>query len=331
MATVKQIVNLLKKQPLEDVYSKNFAGKKITKEILTLKKESFMKYYAECDDFNQRKIREFTDCIEAKILNENLDYFPSFLEVYIDKLYRSNGLKSYTSGDMPEFILSKELDLNENYNELVSKFETILMNKSWITEKDIKRWNDFQIKRKNLVLIEEYIYSLEEDIRNDINANLFDEENEPNFLVIFNRHINRIKLEIAEIRLFEYSSDKIPRLEKLVEYFSELSKKPLKYWNDIMEDEGEKNQKKITLTLKLNLLHQFGIIEYLRRVWGSNDMLLPVEYLLETLINGKYDTIQPRLSKPEEPKLRNPTSIRDLKRELKKFGMVMDSIKTPKE
>ncbi|MBK8241805.1 MAG: hypothetical protein IPK88_00100 [Saprospiraceae bacterium] len=228
---IQDIYKQLTKLPLEDVYSTNFANKIITSELLNLKMQSFQLYYSDCNEFNKRKIKDFTETIEDIIENENLKVFPSYLEIYLDKLYRPNGLKNYGYNSVLQLIISSELEINQNRYELVSKFEEKLIQKPWLTSNDKKLWTDFKEKRNRVLIIEEYIYSLEQDLRNDFSINSYDPLEESKYLEIHTKHINALKLEIAEINLFENSKDKIPYLEMLIAYFFELSKIPVNYWN----------------------------------------------------------------------------------------------------
>ncbi len=57
--TIQSLYEQLTKLPLEDVYSTNFANKTITSEIIELKRQSFLLYYDNCNEFNKRKIKRF--------------------------------------------------------------------------------------------------------------------------------------------------------------------------------------------------------------------------------------------------------------------------------
>ncbi|MBL0236013.1 MAG: hypothetical protein IPQ02_05195 [Saprospiraceae bacterium] len=325
----QDILNQLKNDSLEDVYSTNFANKTITIEIIELKRQSFLLYYDNCNEFNKRKIKDFTDTVEDIIENDNLKVFPSYLKIYLDKLYRPNGLKNYGYNSVLQFILSSELELNQNLDELVSKFEENLIQKPWLTSNDKKLWADFKEKRKKILIIEEYIYSLEHDLRNDFSINSYDPLEESKYLEIHIKHINALKLEIAEINLFENSKDKIPYLEMLIAYFFELSKIPINYWNRSNEKFSEKSLEKIQQTFKLNLLHQFGIIEFLKQVWTKNNVSMGLEFLIEKLINEPHGSIQPRLSSKQDPKLRTKSADKKLQEFLDNFKLEIDKIKLP--
>lgn len=82
-------------------------------------------------------------------------------------------------------------------------------------------------------------------------------------------------------------------------------------------------------TLKLNLLHQFGIIEHLKKIWKMNHINnVGLEILICKLINAENaSSIRPRLSSKEDPKLRNETSNEKLEEFLKKFNLLPDKIK----
>ncbi|MBK8482811.1 MAG: hypothetical protein IPL31_00250 [Saprospiraceae bacterium] len=346
MVTAKQIANLLKKQPLEDVYSKNFAGKKTDREALALKRDLFTEYYSEFDDFNKRKLRYFINWVETKIINQHLKKFPSYLELYLDEMYSPNGLKMYTKRYVSEVILSKELESYVDRNEIVKEFEQKLINKNWWTTSDAEMWEGFQKKRSKVELFEEYIYALDKDLRKTMNDDI--EKYPDNYPKVYNKHINNIRLQMSELKLFEGDSLKIIALGKLIEYFTELcnieskyfgpgydmkffskSNNELKYLGSISKE--EEYQDKVEQKLKLNLLHQFGIIKHLKEVWLEKKIKRPLTYLITTLISEPYDSVQPRLTKPKDPVLRNKRSVPILKNYLKQFGIELDEIIHPKK
>lgn len=82
-------------------------------------------------------------------------------------------------------------------------------------------------------------------------------------------------------------------------------------------------------TLKLNLLHQFGIIKHLKEVWALNKISnLGIEILIAKIINAENpESIRPRLVKKDDPKLRNDAANEKTEKFLEQFNLTIDKIK----
>ncbi len=82
-------------------------------------------------------------------------------------------------------------------------------------------------------------------------------------------------------------------------------------------------------TLKLNLLHQFGVIDHLRKVWDLNNIKeAGMEILIAKIINAENpESIRPRLTKKDDDKLRTDTANAKTDEFLEKFKLTIDKIK----
>ncbi|MBK8241792.1 MAG: hypothetical protein IPK88_00035 [Saprospiraceae bacterium] len=81
-------------------------------------------------------------------------------------------------------------------------------------------------------------------------------------------------------------------------------------------------------TLKLNLLHQFGIIDHLRKVWDLNNIKeAGMEILIAKIINENPESIRPRLAKKDDVKLRTDYANAKTDEFLEKFKLTIDKIK----
>ncbi|MBK6701505.1 MAG: hypothetical protein IPG55_16800 [Saprospiraceae bacterium] len=322
---VEKIRDLLVNQPFEEVYSIHFANKQITKELFDVFFDSFDSNNLKTSEYNSKKIDLLKEWVGLKYNRGlRLNKFPSFVDFYIEQFYRDDGLR-YVNYPGNILVLEKELEQGENFEEYVFNFEFQLVTKDWWSAEDHKIWIDLQRKRMVVKDFEPYILDLE----NELNETFLNDE-EFNFegnKKIYQEHIDNIKIEIARIKLFKKDINKVSILENLINYFEALEKNDHHYLFVVNQEDDK--QVKAEQTLKLNLLHQFGIIEFLNRVWKTNNIPKPLEFLLATLINEKNTSIQPRLSKQDDPKLRNTTSNNKLENYLKDFDLEPDKIKRP--
>lgn len=82
---------------------------------------------------------------------------------------------------------------------------------------------------------------------------------------------------------------------------------------------------------KIIMLHEFGIIQYLDKVWEENKIKTKVEYLISSLIDEPADSIRPRLSNPDDPKLNTDPAITKSSEYLLKFGLEKGEILKSKQ
>ncbi len=320
---VEKFRDLLVNQPFEEVYSIHFANKQITKELFDDFFDSFDSNKLKTSEYNSKKIDLLKEWVGHKYtIGLILNKFPSFVDFYIEQFYREDGLR-YVNYPGNIIVLEKELEQGEDFEKYVNKFEFQLVTKDWWSPEDHKTWMELQRKRMVVKDFEPYILNLE----NELNETFLNNE-EYNFegnKKIYQEHIDNIKIEIARIKLFKKDINKALILENLINYFEALEKND-EHYLFVVNQENDK-QVKAEQTLKLNLLYQFGIINYLDRIWHQNKIKKPMQFLLSTLINEPPNSIQPRLSDKNHAKLRNTTSNNKLENYLKDFGLEPDKIK----
>ncbi|MBK6546717.1 MAG: hypothetical protein IPG12_15790 [Saprospiraceae bacterium] len=242
--------------------------------------------------------------------------------------YKEDGLKLFGNRRQGNIIVldtKPDEDEEVDFEAFIQEYENKLINKSWWSDYETEVWLELQKKRRIVEDFEDYIYNLENEIFED-----WSQDKEiflGNYKIIYQKHIDSIKLEISKIKLFKEEIEKIPILENLIDYLTALVKDE-SYYYDVANRE-DNNQARTEQTLKLNLLHQFGIIKFLDGIWLKYNIPKPMEFLISTLINEKHNSIQPRLSNKNDLKLRNPTSNKKLENYLKEFGLELDQIKHP--
>lgn len=314
---IEKIKKLLTNQPFEDVYSNFFAGEVLDSESFLAFELAFNNEGFENDRIKFLKLKLLTEWINQNLDERILDFFPNFIEFYISIMYRKNGLRAYSDSSGSVIAISREPDAL-SYSQVVILYEQNLIQKTWWSELDSVLWMEFKKKRKEVEDFEEYIYKLEEDITRNLHS---EEESEigVQLPLIYTKHINKVRLKIAEMKLFNGDPMKVQILENLINYIDALAKDETHYLSVINKEEN--NQTKAEQTLKLNLLHQFGIIKFLNEVWLRYNIARPMEHLLATLMNENHKSIQPRLSDRNHKKLINDTSLEKLEKYLKDFGM----------
>ncbi|MGB5025196.1 MAG: hypothetical protein WBO44_07595 [Saprospiraceae bacterium] len=322
---INKIRNQLSEQPFEDVYTINFAFKAISDELFEVFSKSFDHNQIITSEINRGKIKIFKEWVEDEFNYFGVNEFPGFIEFYIKTIYNEVGLRSGN----PEYhiiFLDKELQKGENIEFYIKKFESKLQSKKWMTDRDLSIYNDFREQRLVIEQFESYLL----DLFNDLFRPLDEEEGsgiqEPQ--KVYNRHIDKIKFEIAHNRLFKQNENRIEILENLISYIEAMSKTD-SIFLPVIKEKVSINAK-IEQNLKLNLLHQFGIIKFLKEVWLKNDITKPLANLLETLITEPHGSIQPRLSDGKnDSKLRNDQATKKLETYLKNFNLNIDQIKHP--
>lgn len=91
-----------------------------------------------------------------------------------------------------------------------------------------------------------------------------------------------------------------------------------------------KTPKRGDISFKLNLLHQFGIIQYLNKVWALNNLKGKREKLVAELVGSSNEgTIQPLLSSKDDERLRTKAMNEKIEDFLNDFGLDIDNIKIP--
>lgn len=322
---IDQIRKEIELEPVEDVYEKYFSGKESNEELLETFLKSFDTENINVSEFKSIKINGIKNWVEKEYDESNeIFWFPHFIDYYISRNYKEDGLKShgYYHG-IDIIVLDRHPEEDDDLEDFIKEFEDNLLLKSWWGDYETEVWSDLQRKRRIVEDFEDYIYELESEI---FEIGLEDRETFiANYKIVYQKHIDRIKLDIAKCRLFKENLEKVPVLENLINYLDALVKDESYYWDVAKELEG--SQERAEQTLKLNLMHQFGIIKYLNQIWGEYNIPKALEFLISTLINEKHTSIQPRLSNSNDPKLRNPTSIKKLENYLKEFGLDLDQIK----
>lgn len=321
---VEQIREQLINQPYEDVYSAHFARKEMTDELYDVFLKSFDTKGLSISKFNLITIRSIKNWVTYKYeVLESMKKFPSFLDFYIGTLYDNDGLRQFdTKGEI--IVAGRDLEPDENFEKYIQNFEFVLTKKNWWSVEDNEVWINFQRKRRIVIEFEMYLIDLQQEI---YKVWLLEDENVRECcLLIYQKHINRIKLEISKIKLFKEDIEKVPILENLINYIDALSNDDSHFTYIEDKKTQEINQIQAQQNLKLNLLHQFGIVEFLKRVWQKNNIAKPMEFLISTLINEKPKSIQPRLSKNDDPKLRTNAGSKKLEEYLEDFGLELDKI-----
>lgn len=328
--TIEEIRKNLLVESYEDVYEKYFAGKSFSDELFKIFLDSFdlMDLDLNLSDFEEDNFINFSLWVHEQCEHIVNGKFPKFINYYIQSIYRDNGLYNFEKMGKRNFLVFKNRpDDYGGIDYLIRDYETKLVNKSWWSDYEETIWEELQRKRSIVAEFEIYIYSLENEI-----FETWAEDNEvlfEKYTSICLKHIERIKMEIASIKLFQDGIERIPVLENLLDYIAALSKDVSYYYYNPKESE-EKNLVRVQQTLKLNLLHQFGIIKFLKRVWVENQIDKPLEFLLATLIDEKQSSIQPRLSSKDDPKLRTKPANKKLEKYLEDFDLEQDHIKNPK-
>ncbi len=325
---VEKIRDQLIKQPYEDVYMAHFARKEMTFGLYDVFLKSFDTKGLSISKFNEITIRSIKNWVTYKYEDlQRMKKFPSFLDYYIETLYDNDGLRQFdTKGEI--IVSGRDLEPDENLEKYIQEFEFGLTKKNWWSDKDSEAWMILQRKRSVVKDFEIYLIELQTEV-----YNIWIEDNEnvrEECMGIYQKHINRIKLQISKIKLFKDNIEKVPILENLINYIEALSKDDQNFMYISNREVEETKQERATQTLKLNLLHQFGIIEFLRGVWKTNNITIRgMEFLIETLICEKRTSIQPRLSSNNDSKLRTIAGVEKLEVYLKNFGLELDRIKLP--
>lgn len=355
MKSVEELKEELKIKPFEDVYSENFAHKIV---------ENFeFSRFAEVFDPNQPET-EYLGKIKFKYLIEDIEIwtlqdspfrdprygdihpvsFPSFVELYISWFYEyESGLRKYSKEHCHPYAIKFEPNFGidpTNYLIVVKHFETELLKKGWFSQRDQFTWNILMTKRERAELYETELLNFTNEINRyfedngtpgsiDLPSNYFEDLEK-----IILKHYYKIKNRLFQLKLVGENLQKIESLEILSEYI--LNKTKTYDFFDITQNKDNQDEnsmlppKRGEQTLKINLLHQFGILEYLRNLWTENNIKKgDMELLISKLINSDPDSIRPRLSNKDDPKLRNPTANERLEEFLDQFGLSSDKIKYP--
>lgn len=91
----------------------------------------------------------------------------------------------------------------------------------------------------------------------------------------------------------------------------------------------EKNEKMEQIQ-KIVMLHEFGIIQYLDKLWEENKIKTQkVENLISSLIDEPIESIRPRLSNPNDPKLNTEAAITKSSQYLSNFSLEKGKIIKP--
>ncbi len=88
---------------------------------------------------------------------------------------------------------------------------------------------------------------------------------------------------------------------------------------------------KMGQTEKLIILHEFGIIRYLKQLWTEKKINCKIEVLISTLIDEPEGSIRPRLAAIEDRKLNTGPLITKSSEYLLKFGLEKGEILKPKQ
>ncbi|MGB3227122.1 MAG: hypothetical protein WBB02_04035 [Saprospiraceae bacterium] len=322
---VEQIRDQLINQPYEDVYMAHFARKEWTIGLYDVFLKSFNTTNVRTSELNSEKINLLKNWVKAKFEYDPTFYnFPSFIEFYIDQFYKEDGLR-YFFHEGNKLVFEKGMENILDLEEYVFEFESKLLKKAWWSDEDNKLWMDLERKKRVVKNFEDYIYNFEKEIIETWGET--EELSYDNYKIISQKHIKSIKFEIATIKLFKGDIEKIPILENLINYLDARSSVEKSYLDLISK--GEVGQVRVEQSLKLNLLHQFGIIEFLRSVWKKNQIVKPIEFLLEKLIAEKHTSIQPRLTNKDDKKLRTIAGNQKLEKFLDDFNLEQDQIKYP--
>lgn len=225
------------------------------------------------------------------------------------------------------FMSLEELKTSREYRALKSRDKGFCL--LYAASNDyfnLPRLEDIKLRKAGLDLVASYEATrIFEETENEINKIDSIEDKK----VHIQRKIINIKMESRrnhlDIRNNEFEEN--PEIELLNLLLESLSLN-----NNLKEIEDfEKATPSIRgeQTLKLNLLHQFGIIEHLRKVWKHNDIKdIGIETLIAKIINAENpESIRPRLAKKDDEKLRTNTANAKTEEFLEKFKLTIDKIK----
>lgn len=216
------ITQQLIEQPCEEVYSKYFAEKEITNETWDQFFDSFCNDELIISEFGKMKINYLVEFVSRKYQYEGYIVFPSFLEFFIHTFYKNNGLRNTIPWRK---LLENEIKVKSlnGFKKYFQDYESEIIGKAWITDIDRFEWRQLQMQRETVLEFEDYLYDLEYEL--DETWNEGNEGNEgfhEKYKEIYNEHIVRLKIEIAEIKLFRKDLNKIQVLENLIDYFTGL-------------------------------------------------------------------------------------------------------------
>lgn len=226
-----------------------------------------------------------------------------------------------------QFISLEELKISRQYRSLNSHDKGACL--LWAAIGNyfrLTRAEDIKLRKDGLDLMDSYkaIKILEETENEILEIDSIDDQR-----VHVQKKINDIKMDSRKNHLDTWNNEfeENPEIELLNLFLQSLTLKN----TSIEKEDLEKTTPNIRgeITLKINLLHQFGIIEHLRKVWKLNDIKdIGIETLIAKIINvAKPEDIRPRLTKKDDPKLRNNTANRNTENFLEQFKLTIDKIK----
>lgn len=294
MKHAEELRTQLKEQSFEDFYSEYFAGKPIA-EYRNLLNDVFKDIYPRIDESFDDLKRRASDWLlmlveyvsyegywklDEEIQEIDITYLPTFVEFYFSIHYEQNGLKSYV-GFVGIFGTYEKYDKKHDlYLPTLYQFEQELLKKDWISEQDKILIDQLYAKRKTVVLFESQLFNFKKEIARawkaieikNGNLDIFQKE----FLIpIYEKYLNQINLQIAEINITDPASPKIEVLSRCKDFFN-LSKDPTQPINLINKMEQLKviQEQQIhvdyPINLKVAFLYKSSLYEKIKELLNKS-------------------------------------------------------------
>ncbi|MBK6860818.1 MAG: hypothetical protein IPG95_11155 [Saprospiraceae bacterium] len=321
---MKQLID----QPYEEVYSKYFAGKEINNETWDQFFDSFCNDELMISEFGKMKINYLVEFVLRKNQNDGYIFFPTFVKFYIHTFYKNNGLRNTIPWRKLLENEQKIISLS-SFNKYFQDYESEIIGKHWITDIDKFEWKQLQEKREAVLDFENYLYDLEYELDgtwNEGNEGFLEKYKE-----IYNEHIVRLRIEIAEIKLFRKDVNKIQVLENLIDYFTGLKDDYSNFNIFIKDASNSMNSEEYDIPINIQDQEKFiycsklGVIDFLKKkiedsgVKYTDSKLYP---LIVQITGNKLLSVKKLMSyhkKPHHDDLGNPFNNLDLMNRVDKY------------
>lgn len=339
---VLKIIDDFKTKPIEEIYSYYFASRFVDRidKIEGLEADLMNIFYLvfnglgnEKDSILKSKFEFLLKSVSTAIEFNQLTCFPTYIDLYIDFLYRKNGLLNVNR--IPIFIYKDYYHYSfVHFSDCppeIEEYEIQLFNCQWLTDFDKEKIRILKGKREIVKPFEKFIYDFEKELSN-VAYNLENTEYIENAKTTLQKHINKIKFELAEFRLFGglKNGQKEETYLNLIHYFESIYTIDELDWIELINEKDETlERRRGDQSFKINLLHQYGIIQHLRKVWEINNPTKKIEDLISDIIGAKTSSIQPLLSNPKDNRLRTSSMNNKLESYLEKYNLLIDKIKQP--
>jgi len=253
-------------------------------------------------------LKQFADFKEFQIEYDNLIKFKSFDEVQqiLDYIKENNYYKT-------------NIDYEE-LGSLASLIESVKVNKYFFSKIDYYQNKEIELIANNEITgqasLNKHIHELDNIILLKLIKFWKKIINDLNFNNTISKALDsHLQLDNTNTLLIELSETKI---ENYIQFLSDSNK-------DLVEINHQRGKQ----TKKLILLHEFGIIEHLRKVWLDNNINVGMEKLISVLIDEPEKSIRPRLANPNDSKLYTPRAKEEISDFLKPYDLFIGEIKLP--